>query len=407
MSSFTKKDLKKKGKESRHECRLAATSVGPTWLAPVVLILVFAALAYAQLNMTADQVFTFIKSSIQLHHDDRKVAEYVKKIKLSDKLEERRVEELQGMGAGPRTVAALKELSASSASLALAPPPEAAPPKPTIPPPDSQNQARILHEIIENARNYSKTLPDYMCLQVTRRHIDPTGKEDWRNYDTVQEQLSYVDHTEHYVVTMVNGQAVSNIEHQKLGGSTLRGDFGSFYTEIFASETGTEFDWDHWATLRGKRMYVYAFHVPQERSHFTISDQQDQRVITAGYRGLIYADRDTNTVMRYKLECEDIPRDFPVKEVHIDVNYDYIDIAGHKYVLPLKTELKSTATTARGKYNSWNEAEFHLYRKFGTESSITFDTGDALPEDATKEQPAVPDAKDNKPAPTATPKKQP
>jgi hypothetical protein len=218
--------------------------------------------------------------------------------------------------------------------------------------------------------------------------------------------LSYVDHAEHYVVTMINGQAVSNVEHQKLGGSTLRGDFGSFYTEIFAAETDTEFDWDHWATLRGKRMYVYAFHVPQSHSHFTISDQQDPRVITAGYRGLIYADRDTNIVMRYKLECEDIPHDFPVKEVHIDVNYDYIDIAGHKYVLPLKTELKSTATTARGKYNSWNEAEFHLYRKFGTESSIIFDTTDALPEDATKEQPAVPDAKDNKPAPS-TPKKQP
>jgi hypothetical protein len=414
MSCFAKSNPNEKGKESRHECRLAAhcsnASGGPTYGGPtlfaVAVMLLAAVTAYAQLNMTADQVFTFIRSSIQLHHDDRKVAEYVKKIKLSDKLEERRVEQLQGMGAGPRTVAALRELSTSSASLAVAPPPAAAPPKPTIPPPDSQEQARILHEIVENARNYSKSLPDYMCLQVTRRHVDPTGKEDWRNYDTVQEQLSYVDHTEHYVVTMVDGKAVSNVEHQKLGGSTLRGDFGSFYTEIFAAETGTEFDWDHWATLRGKRMYVYAFHVPQERSHFTISDQQDARVITAGYRGLIYADRDTNIVMRYKLECEDIPHDFPVKEVHIDVNYDYIDIAGHKYVLPLKTELKSTATTARGKYNSWNEAEFHLYRKFGTESSIVFDTGETLPEDATKEQPAVPDAKDNKPTPT-TPKKQP
>src|SRR5580698_2082968 len=132
------------------------------------LLALAASTALAQLNMTADQVVTFIKSSIQLHHDDRKVAEYVKKIKLSDKLEERRVEQLQGMGAGPRTVAALKELSTSSASLPVAPPPEAAPPKPTIPPPNSVEQARILHEIIENARNYSKTLPDYMCLQVTR-----------------------------------------------------------------------------------------------------------------------------------------------------------------------------------------------------------------------------------------------
>ena len=82
-------------------------------------------------------------------------------------------------------------------------------------------------------------------------------------------------------------------------------------------------------------------------------------------------------------------------------------IGGQRFVLPLKTELKSTANTPRGKYMSWNEAEFRLYRKFSTESTITFDSPDTpLPEDATKEQPAVPDANDKKPAP-ATPKKQP
>jgi len=355
----------------------------------------------AQLKMTADQVVSFIRSSIQLHHDDAKVAEYVKKIKLADRLEERRVEELQGMGAGPRTIAALRTLSSASNTLAVAEPPPPPPPKPVIPPPDSVELARILHEIVDNAREYAKGLPDYLCLQVTRRHFDPTGTENWRLFDTVQEQLSYVEHHESYKVTMVNGRAVSNVEHERLGGSTLSGDFGSFYSEIFAPETETEFDWDHWATLRGKRMYVFAFRIPQARSHFTISSGEAHgRVITAGYHGLIYADRDTGMVMRYRLECDDIPPDYPVKDVKVDVNYDYVDIAGQKYVLPLKTELHSRD----GKYLSWNEAEFHLYRKFGTESNIIFDLPDPIPEDKTKEEPPVPDAKDSKTAPV---KKQP
>jgi len=361
------------------------------------LFLLVAPLMRAQLKMTADQVVSFIQSSIRLHHDDSKVAEYVKKIKLSDRLEARRVEELQGLGAGPRTIVALRALSSSSSTLAVAEPPPPPAPRPVIPPPDSIERARILNEIVENAREYAKGLPDYLCLQVTRRHFDPTGTENWRLYDTVQEQLSYVDHHESYKVTMVNGRAVANVEHEKLGGSTLSGDFGSFYTEIFARETETEFDWDHWATLRGKRMYVFAFRIPQSRSHFTIaSSEAHGRVITAGYHGLIYADRDTNKVMRYRLECDDIPPDYPVKDVKVDVNYDYVDIAGQKFVLPLKTELHSRD----GKYMSWNEAEFHLYRKFGTESNITFDVPDAIPEDQTKEQPAVPDAKDQKPPTT-------
>jgi hypothetical protein len=375
---------------------------------PVLCVLglaLFAGQIFAQLNMTADQVFTFIRSSIQLHHDDRKVADYVKKIKLSDKLDERKVEELQGMGAGHYTVLALRALSSSSSTLPEAPPPAPVAPKPVIPPPNSVEQARILHEMIDNARNYSKSLPNYMCTQVTRRHFDPTGTENWRNYDTIQEQLSYVDHKESYVVTMVNGKAVSNVDHQRLGGSTLSGDFGSIFSEIFAPETDTEFDWDHWATLRGKRMYVWAFHVPKSRSHFTIYDGEEKRQITAGYKGLLYADRDSVMVMRFKFECEDIPHDFPVKAVALDVNFDNIDIAGHKYVLPLKTEVKSTNQTPRGKLMSWNEAEFHLYRKFGTESVITFESPDPLPEDVTKEQPAVPDAKDEKKSPAPVKKK--
>jgi hypothetical protein len=363
-------------------------------LRSLLLAAAIATLASAQLTMTSDQVVTFIRSSIQLHHDDRKVAEYVKKIKLKDKLEDRKVEELQGLGAGPRTLAALKELSASSEALPDAPPPAPVVPRPTIPPPDSVEQAEILHDIIDNARNYAKTLPDYMCIQVTRRRADDSGTENWRMLDTIQEQLSYVDHKESYKVVMYNGQSVANIQHGQLGGSTSSGEFGSIFTEIFAPETATDFNWDHWATLRGKRMYVFAFTVPQSRSHYTIYSGDVHRTITAGYHGLIYADRDTKMVMRYKMECDNIPVDFPVKDIKLDVNYDYTDIAGSKYVLPLKTEIRARD----GKYMSWNESEFHLYRKFSADATIKFDTDpEPVPADQTEEKPATPDSKDKKP----------
>jgi hypothetical protein len=61
--------------------------------------------------------------------------------------------------------------------------------------------------------------------------------------------------------------------------------------------------------------------------------------------------------------------------------------------LPLKTEIRSRD----GKYLTWNEAEFHLYRKFGADTTITFDTPDELPADKTQEQPAAPDPKDAAP----------
>lgn len=336
-----------------------------------------------------------------MHHDDRKVAEYVDKIKLSDKLEARRVEELQGMGAGPKTLTALRKMSEASANLAVAPPPPPPPPRPVIPPPDSVEQARLLHDVIENARNYAASLPNYMCIQVTRRHFDPGGGDNWRLIDTVQEQLSYVDRQETYKVVMYNGQAVSNMQHYQLpgGGVTSSGEFGSVFTEIFAPETDTDFSWDHWATLRGRRMYVFAYRVMQSRSHYTISTSENPKVITSGYHGLVYADRETNTVMRWTLECDDIPADYPVQKVGLDVNYDFVKIADQQYVLPLKTAVRSIDQTRRGKQASWNEAEFHLYRKFSTESSITFDTPDPIPDEKTQEQPAIPDAPPTTPKP--------
>ncbi len=355
------------------------------------ILLATAVVVYAQYTMTAAQVMAFIQSSIRLHHDDSKVASYVKKIHLTDRLEPRQVEELQGMGAGPITVMALRKLSEASAGLPEAPPPPRVAPRPVIPPPDPAELQKILTEVIEDARSYAKTLPDYLCVEVTRKHFDPTGTEDWRELATVQEQVSYVDHKEAYKVVMVNGRAVANMEHEGVGGSTLSGDFGSIFTEIFDEQTGAEFQWDHWATLRGRRMYVFAFRVPRPRSHFTISDGGSHSIV-AGYHGLIYADRETKSIMRYKFDCEDIPIDFPVKDVRLDVNYDFVTIAGAKYVLPLKTEVWSRM----GKFMSWNEAEYHLYRKFGTESTITFETPDPLPEDKTKEEPAIPDAQDAK-----------
>ena len=97
-----------------------------------------------------------------------------KKIKLTQRLDDRTIEDLQGQGAGPRTVAALKELAAdvgrpprcSSAGLAAHSPP----PKP----PSAKEQAEILEAMRDYALNYTKNLPNYICVQTTHRKLEAT-----------------------------------------------------------------------------------------------------------------------------------------------------------------------------------------------------------------------------------------
>jgi len=358
------------------------------WTSKLVALILLGAsfAAQAQMTMTVNQLVTFIKSSIQLQQDDRKVAAYLKKVKLTNQLSARTVEELQGMGAGSQTVAALKGLISESAALPVAPPP---PPKPVYvgpPPPDSIEQSKALATITENALAYSKGLPNFLCLQVTRRYVDQSGMENYRLVDTVAEKLSYFDQREDYSVISVNGIPVTGRDHDRLGGATSSGEFGSILREIFSPETNTRFDWERWATLRGHRMHVFSYRVPQATSRYSIrsGDGAGARTIIAGYRGLIYADRDSLMVMRIQLEAENLPVDFPIQSVNLDLNYDYTEISGEHFVLPLKAELRSR----EGKYLIKNEVEFRRYNRFGADTSIQFgDVPDAIGEEQVQEQP--------------------
>ena len=91
------------------------------WRAQLGLLAVLASAALAQSTLTVDQLVSFVKSSVQLHHDDPTIAAYIKKnVKLANRLDARTVEDLQGSGAGPQTVAALKALITESATLSEA-----------------------------------------------------------------------------------------------------------------------------------------------------------------------------------------------------------------------------------------------------------------------------------------------
>jgi hypothetical protein len=121
------------------------------------------------------------------------------------------------------------------------------------------------------------------------------------------------------------------------------------------------------------------------------SDRESRREYTSAYKGLVYADVQTKTVMRITLETTGIPADFPVHEVHITLDYSPTKIADQEYVLPFHFELTSKTIDS----DTTSRADFRLYQKFGAESGITFGDIVPIPEDQLKEQPT--------PAPKAAP----
>jgi hypothetical protein len=232
-------------------------------------------LVAAAQTLNLRELVSFVQSSEQLIKEgkqtDAELAKYLAKVKLSERLDDRVIEELQSQGIGAKTLQALQALRDRTKDLMAAKPiaPEARPTP--IPPPSSEEQAAIITDVREYALNYSKNLPDFICTQVTRRYAAPMpgtkwggsalSQPSWQAQDVLQIRLSYFQQKEKYTVVLANNTIV-NKDYEQMGGSKSFGEFGSMLREIFEPGTEARFEWDHWGTLRGKRVMAFAYHVP-------------------------------------------------------------------------------------------------------------------------------------------------
>ena len=341
-----------------------------------------------QSGLTYTQLRQFIKSSIEQKLRDKDVANYLKRQVVRFAVSDRLVEEFVGWGIGPRTLKALESMQASTAGLPEPKRDPAATAKQTPrqpPPPSPEEQKRIVEEARRQARAYTDELPNYVCLQLTRRFFDPTGLEmDWLKHDEIKTRVSYFDGREDYETLTVN-DVVTTRGFEQLGGTTSTGEFGTILDSLFSTKTNAKFRWARHSLLRGNPVYVFHLEVPQYRSSWSLTasagtSSDGRQTIFPGYTGLVYVDKKTNSTLRIVMEAQGIPKGFPMQEARSRLDYDYIDLSGEPFLLPLKAQtfVRSSRLLTR------NDLEFRLYRKFTAEATITFEEIEGLeplPED--------------------------
>ncbi|HZS55700.1 MAG TPA: hypothetical protein VFA65_14960 [Bryobacteraceae bacterium] len=389
------------------------------WFFASLAVLAAASLLCAQEQMNVQQLADFVRSELALHPgNDKQVANYIKKLHLTEKLTDKTILDLEAQGAGPKTVQALQELRDQTAN--LKPPtkdatysPATAPDNslttgpataslgakaPPIPPPDSVTQQKILGMMKEYALQYTENLPNFICTEATRQYIDPNGGDAYRSLGFLLSRIGYHEGQEENRIYSINGKLQDmDMRNAKIhGGAVSTGEFGSMMRAIFEPSSQAEFGWDHWATLRGRRMAVFNYFIDSGHSEYSISygsgEGDQQRIITA-YSGLIYADPNTGEIDRIKFQARDIPKSFPVNKAEETLDYDQVDISGNPFILPLVATLYMVA----GRENSKNEIQFGNYRKFEAGSTIFY--GDSkvtmdptppppLPASKTEERPA-------------------
>jgi hypothetical protein len=248
--------------------------------------------------------------------------------------------------------------------------------------PDAAEQSRALAAIRDYALNYTARLPDFTCTQITQRTYFPVmAFKGHPQNDSFEEQIVFADHKETYTVKKINGEAVTNIEHDQLRGTVSSGEFGSLLAQTLDPKSGTDFHWERSSTQKGQKVYVFAFRVPQARGYALIGSQGTTLV---PYKGLLFADPKTGAVLRIEMQCE-IPKDSEYKLLELTLDYRSTDVADHEFILPSHYHLHSIkarqesgtsqAPVTSSLSETTNEVDYKAYRRFDTNSSVTFGNG--------------------------------
>lgn len=108
----------------------------------------------------------------------------------------------------------------------------------------------MIAESRQRALAYTKSLPDFLCTEVTRRYSAPSDRglePSWKLLDTLTVRVSYFDQKEAYRVVRINDKPADK-DLAKVGGWATRGDFGSMLRGVFDPKSEARFEWERWDT---------------------------------------------------------------------------------------------------------------------------------------------------------------
>jgi hypothetical protein len=225
-------------------------------------------------------------------------------------------------------------------------------------------QASLLEQAREAALRYSDSLPDFLCTEIVRRR-HAQGHGGWRDLDTLTVKISYFGHREDYKLIEIDGKSTL-LEYEFVAGAVSAGEFGTRLYSVFDPRSQGDFRWKDWSTLRERRVARFSYRIARENSSYRLA--YGPSVITVAYHGDVYVDEETHMALRLTLGAE-IPRGFPINSNESSVEYEFAAVGGKQYLLPSH----AYSMAKNGRYVVGNTVEFRDYRKFQTETTITFD----------------------------------
>jgi len=146
------------------------------------------------------------------------------------------------------------------------------------------------------------------------------------------------------------------------------GEFGGLFNSVFQPSAKATFEWKETGALGDGTVQVFDYHVAKANSTFDLVSGGGNHT-TVGFHGEVFIDTATRTVRRITQIADELPKKARFVTAAFAVDYDYIAINKHDYLLPVggqvSVKLASRAAVL-------NEFQFRNYRHFGSTMKILY-----------------------------------
>ena len=253
------------------------------------------------------------------------------------------------------------------------------------------------NELLERTRNVTlaaaNAMPDFIVKQIIKRSVAYGSTANWLPQDNLTIAVGYrANAGEEYKLLTVNGlppgeDVKESKDYSKyVKGATSSGvEYISALADIFKPESRTEFKLVDTDVVQNRRAAVYEYDVKREFSQLTLSVGKESGTIV-GSHGRVWIDRELDRVIRFEQIATDIPADFPITAASSLIDYDWVNINEHKYLLPSHSEILMTTNQSKFVVQSRNDIRFRSYQKFGAELKVIDEVGE---DDTPPEKPEI------------------
>jgi hypothetical protein len=252
--------------------------------------------------------------------------------------------------------------------------------------------AALVEKSRQKSLAYARSLPDFVCTEVISRYAlgaissaamlsgaapgvrvttaAVPATPEWFALDKLTVNLSYVQRHEAHELKLLNGKPTQQTFDSLGIGVTSTGEFGGILGSIFDPDSQTSFRWESWKNVRRRPVGVYAYQVEESHSSYYAmgGKPEDTHQAIVGFRGTLEIDRETGEVIHLDLVADHIPSELQMSRTITEVDYDFIEVAGNRYLLPVHSQTKLDSKTESLR----NESAFREYRKFNVSSKVDF-----------------------------------